>query len=782
MSIPSVLPAVALLALGATARAQATARPDEEKARSMAKVLDEAPRSEEQSQAVQRGTALTVAGGVSLGAYQAGFLYYYTRFLQEYALVYDQARTKARRDPGPLAALQVVTGASAGSINALLSALTACSEPVNEPKHSPFWDVWMNVGVAELRADPRHSLPGTKPSLFSDSHRDVVAKRLRDLWTQPERWSKRPCAVQVGISATRLTARAVQIGLTSNSRLTEKFVFNVRKDGAGAPLFEYIRIPSQVDRRFYPRLGWTDRPGLEDVTDLLLASSAFPLAFPPRLVRYQLYEEKEKRALRQSGLFIDGGVLDNQPVKLARTLVKWRERPATSPTARQAQGAESADALMDIDHVYVDTSAVAYGASADEESSILDVSPVTQYGRFLRDYISAAGQSEFLDAAEDMALARRLTVPQRTLPVVGEHVLHFAAFAEKVFRENDFYVGMVDASQFLARSSPQYQMLASSMPAIPEGSNGTLEAADPVPIVSKEYACYRRWMLTGRPAECSGVAERLVTVLKACLELRTRILLGDRRADLSDVFFDDLYEKEFVYEDLVRGHPRRLRARQVRSEMRDVLEDGIIALAGSDDPLAGYVIESVGREVGNAALHHRGPDRFFALATSNRRGIDVTYSPALFADRWRPSIALQIFNVDVQGIQYAPGPQGRLLPTIPGQRSIDNTPGFGFNVGLHPRFTWSVPLNAVLQLELGVGYVAAVRLTSDWSNSFVYLRQGPAASFTVLGFERLFLDVSFVGYLKKLEVVADAYERPDILPVVGRRVFDLLFGLGWRFY
>lgn len=718
---------------------------------------------DEKRRTLRQRTALTVAGGVSLGAYQAGFLYYYTRFLQEYAHVYEEARNEvygeARKEPDPalppLAPLKVVTGASAGSINALLAAVTACSKRENDPTQSPFWKVWIGVGIAQLRAERR-----PQRSLLSEKSRDDLAGDLGKLLEDRDRWADAPCSVEVGISATRLTARTVQVGpLMSNSRLTEKFVFQVTKAMGRAPLaFEPVELPGGIDRRFYPRLGWGDRPEIADVTDLLLASSAFPLAFRARTLNYRLYEGPGLAPSKQVSLFIDGGVLDNQPVKLARSLMKWHAPQDDLP-----------------EHVYVDTSAVAYGPSGDPQTSIQDASPIGQYQRFLSDYVSVAGQSEFLDAAEDTAFQKRLAVPQRTLPVAGEHLMHFAAFAETVFRRNDFYVGMVDASLFLARNSLQFQMLARSIaPGAPASDS------DPLPIVSPEYACYRSRMVTGRERACEGVDPRLLKVLQACLAMKTRILLGDRRADLSDAFFDALEASGFTYDDLARG--RRLRAREVRSELRDVLEDGVIAFAGSDDLLTGYVIKSVGREVGNAALLHRGPDHFWALGTSNRRGVDVTWSPALIADRWRPSIALQIFNIDVQSIQYAPGNHAALPPSRPGQRSIDNTPGFGISVGLHPRFTYSVPINAVVQVEFGAGYTGAIRLTSDWSNSFVSLRHGPVASATLLGFERLYVDLSVVDYLDSLNVVADAYRRPDIIPVVGRRTVDVLLGVGWRFY
>ncbi len=66
-----------------------------------------------------------------------------------------------------------------------------------------------------------------------------------------------------------------------------------------------------------------------------------------------------------------------------------------------------------------------------------------------------------------------------------------------------------------------------------------------------------------------------------------------------------------------------MQAAEVRALLRDVFEDGVISLAADSDLLGGYVIRSVGREVGNLALAHRGPDSY-SIGLSNRRGFDAT--------------------------------------------------------------------------------------------------------------------------------------------------------------
>src|SRR5262245_15433787 len=79
--------------------------------------------------------SLTVSGGVSLGAYQAGYLYF----------AIETTRRHVERPP-----LRLVTGASAGSINTLTAVLAACQPSGTDPDQSLFWRSWVDLGFHEL--------------------------------------------------------------------------------------------------------------------------------------------------------------------------------------------------------------------------------------------------------------------------------------------------------------------------------------------------------------------------------------------------------------------------------------------------------------------------------------------------------------------------------------------------------------------------------------------------------------------------------------------------------
>jgi hypothetical protein len=89
---------------------------------------------------------ISASGGISLGSYQAGVTWALGRLTR---LLADSARIRSTLRLGqPL--LAAATGASAGNVNAVLSAIEWCSAAPASPEQSLFWRVWVNVGWPEL--------------------------------------------------------------------------------------------------------------------------------------------------------------------------------------------------------------------------------------------------------------------------------------------------------------------------------------------------------------------------------------------------------------------------------------------------------------------------------------------------------------------------------------------------------------------------------------------------------------------------------------------------------
>src|SRR3954469_12769020 len=79
--------------------------------------------------------SITISGGVSLGSYEAGLVYYVVEAM--------------RLNPAA-ATPRIVTGASAGSVNGFMTILQSCGAAVPDPTRSLFWNAWIPLGLEKL--------------------------------------------------------------------------------------------------------------------------------------------------------------------------------------------------------------------------------------------------------------------------------------------------------------------------------------------------------------------------------------------------------------------------------------------------------------------------------------------------------------------------------------------------------------------------------------------------------------------------------------------------------
>src|SRR5215469_7617946 len=121
---------------------------------------------------LEDGFAITLSGGVSLGTYEAGLNWALVRTFRENAVAMF-----LRRRPR----LVGVTGASAGSINALLAAALYCESDESAAQASVddnlLRSAWLHVGLdALLPEDPR----GYRPDRSEERR---VGKECRSRWS-----------------------------------------------------------------------------------------------------------------------------------------------------------------------------------------------------------------------------------------------------------------------------------------------------------------------------------------------------------------------------------------------------------------------------------------------------------------------------------------------------------------------------------------------------------------------------------------------------------------------
>ena len=345
--------------------------------------------------------SLTLQGAASLGTYEAAMTWTLIRLIQANRLQGDPQRTRL--------SLEALSGSSAGSVNALLSAALWCEakDEVGDQSvdRNLLRDSWLAVGLDELLpADPGLYTPGD--GLFASSAFAPIVESVQNRVFSKTGIRFRPgCRVPVGFTATRVVPelRTVSGLRVQSQQAVVPLIFEV--DAAGvARLRRDTSLPFSSTLADSATLAETlDASGPfvpgDEAIQALLASAAFPLAFGARPLcecrlacgdgqrevtaaecpgpvpgkalgklscsAYSTAHAGQPFKLCRSN-FLDGGFLDNAPVGLAieqaeafappRTLYPLavllvdpevrRPRPDPAPAAeRGAQGITDAVAL-----------------------------------------------------------------------------------------------------------------------------------------------------------------------------------------------------------------------------------------------------------------------------------------------------------------------------------------------------------------------------------------------------------------------------------------------------
>jgi hypothetical protein len=395
-----------------------------------------------------------VRGGVSLGAYEGGINWALLRVLQG----------------DPSASLTTVTGASAGNINAFLSAVEWCQSPARSAAESPrdnlFWKAWIPVGIHGLF--PRGQRKGYAPGdgLFARAAFAPAEATLRRALDDGTRFPA-GCPLTLGVTVTRIRPADIviksadaQSGSDGIHIPTQRFVstFGLDTGPAGLRFRQLAEHDHEIGE--YLTLPTKDGAGLvsdDQVIDIIHASSAFPVAFGPQVIRHCVENGQVRqgdRGPRRGGCaavadqFIDGGVFDNVPLGLAVSLTG------------QILGA---DASEQVHYVYVDPDhARSYSKAptpAPERPETKRVGLSTTFD-FISTFIAVSEQYELQTVARYLykptdgrvanggeKLPPTTPLPRlssRFHPLMGSYLAHFGAFFAQPFREHDFYVGVYD--------------------------------------------------------------------------------------------------------------------------------------------------------------------------------------------------------------------------------------------------------------------------------------------------------------------------------------------------
>ncbi|MCU0681627.1 MAG: patatin-like phospholipase family protein [Polyangiaceae bacterium] len=384
---------------------------------------------------------MTISGGVSLGSYEAGFLYY--------------ALETAKRNP-ELFDLRLATGASAGSINALLSVMSACAELETTPSESLFYSTWVGVGFRELFVPEDAQALG----VFSRRH---LARRVEQI---EERWKQglaETCDAVLGVSATRVEPKggAQAHNPLSPARVEERFALRVRGRGPGREpgLTNYVDPHYQFGQPMLPE-GLDGQVAFASLRELLYASSAFPIAFPPVNLSHCVSDPLPGgggvscpggRAERD--LFLDGGVFDNQPLRFATRLAGagLRDAPRGRAEWMDAPGLGAFQLPERSLFVHFSPDTTDYPLAVASTRGHTFDSALDLVETFFEHFVVTARSKELSTLFEERPEVRSRVLPaRRHYPTVSGLLAAFFGFFERDFRVFDFSLGMYDARRFYA--------------------------------------------------------------------------------------------------------------------------------------------------------------------------------------------------------------------------------------------------------------------------------------------------------------------------------------------
>jgi predicted acylesterase/phospholipase RssA len=692
---------------------------------------------------LRRPVALIISGAASLGSYQGGFLYYYLRQL-------TQARRLAERTaaatgeqwfaPGEGSPLQLITGASSGSINAVIAALTSCQTPVSDPRQSLFWTTWIPVGGAELTSAVEVQPDG----LLSTRPIREAVERMQAAWNSGAWSPDQTCSVDLGLSATRTRSRTVTPLDDPNlqiPRQSEQMMITLRGGRGQMPAIgRFVPQPGSLDEalflKLFPRVGaLSGPPTFADVTDILWASSAFSFAFPPHLLRLTAGDSPAA----DDASYTDGGVFDNRPAGLAVRMQRWRLGAAGEASSHTR-------------YIVQDPDITAWRPSKPPAEPAPATPPlfVDTWSAFASDFLDTAFTAELMNAIErEPTLYAGIEIPPRRVPVAGAYLMEFLSFAEQDFRVYDFFTGMVDAWQQLASTSLVFQVMAAA------NQTPTFTADAP------EFGCLLAWrahQLAGAPPTgddaCAAVGQSpadpilrdnmLALVHASAMTLQYSKRSGAKKSDPSDeqFFLHALGEPPapgrpgYRFRDLTyRGKPAT--AGTITLAIRDVIQDLIERTTFNQANGVGrFAVGAVGKSLANFYAY-RPPVVFGGIGLSTERGFELNGGLRLpFVGYFPPVIdlrldfAFRLLDLETMTVDQPPNQLSLFAFTYMGAAHLTNEWQFQ---------RWAPALQAIAQFHTGFGW--AIESLQNF-NGPLMLRHGPELTVGASLFQRLTLEVS----------------------------------------
>ena len=399
------------------------------------------------AQAKKIKTSMVISGGVSLGAYEAGYNWAIIKLLN--MLNKNSQLVKPQLDS--------VAGASAGSINALISAVYWCQDKeddYNSVDNNLFYDTWTDIDIQDLTI---HGADKTNNStLFT--RRPLIDKANNILRHMQKPIFKNGCKIPLGIAVTKVHPIEEEFqGITMKN---QSFVIPLKVYEKNSKLA--IR---NIDKKNYNKLNTLHTlsiPALDKdnsvIKDILFASSAFPGAFKQIKLNY-IYKGK-----KGEDYFLDGGVYNNIPLDVALALAPTANNFLfIDPDSMRKFNAKICKNSTVKSFLHCNGNCIAPKYKTENNlkpdrditsgflgTNLLPLFKSTQIFRSMKLYETI---DRYFRNNKNDNKNRHLILSSRYHPITGNFMWAFGAFLDKNFRQYDYYVGVYDAIYRFAQES-----------------------------------------------------------------------------------------------------------------------------------------------------------------------------------------------------------------------------------------------------------------------------------------------------------------------------------------
>ena len=276
--------------------------------------------------------AITIAGAVSLGSYEAGVLYEVLEALRRH-------NTKYQDDEDRKIYIDVITGASAGAMTAAMAAqrLLYDAGSLSGPETNIFYQAWVarislwSLVKMKWKENIWHSLFSSDE--IESLGRQLLPKPQEELQRNGGKTDVHP-AIELARDATGNSIRGADGNLVTKPLWVGLALTNLDGVDYGYPIleertdkFQYTCCEDQLACEIDATPAATAKLW-DELREAAVASGAFPFAFRAKAIKRRRSEypdttlEGWPTSIKEKTFtYTDGGVLQNQPIGLAKNLI-----------------------------------------------------------------------------------------------------------------------------------------------------------------------------------------------------------------------------------------------------------------------------------------------------------------------------------------------------------------------------------------------------------------------------------------------------------------------------